>query len=663
MKHNKVLLGAALWITVQGVLQAQVPQIMNYQGRVTVVGSGDFTGAGQLKFALVDGGHNTNGQAAATAIVDHGFIVAVNLVSGGSGYTTPPTVTVTDSTGSGASISANLSGGSVTGFTINDAGHNYSASPTITIAPPPPNIVYVTYWSNDGTSTAGSEPTAAVSLPVNSGSYAVLLGDTNLAHMTSIPPSVFANSDVRLRVWFNDSSHGSQLLVPDQRIAAVGYAMMANIPDGAITSAKIADGAVGSAQLAANAVSAGKIANGAVGSAQLSANAVSSANIAPGQVVKSLNGLSDLVTLSAGPNISMSSAGNAIRISAGAATGGTAIPSVPYTITQPGLYYLTNNLNITSGDAVTINANGVTLDLNGFTISSTDPNASGAGILLGAVSDIAILNGHIRGGVTYSGGVFGGAGFGNGVSGAVGLNVRVVGLSVSGCRNYGIDLAVFASTVIESCTVRTVGNDGMLAASISLSTAIECGGSGVAGFTVSDCVGNSVASGSGIAATTARNCYGTSASGAGVSAKAAADCYGYSVSSFGVRAGAANNCYGYADTGDGLWADSASNCRGDTTGGYAALYAVYNASNCAGYNSNDSDSAVGLAAGRIATGCYGYCSKGTAVKVYQLELSGVAIGCFGETSWGTGTGLDVFLANSCDYEGGDTHISVKYNMP
>src|ERR1043165_3298713 len=100
MKHNKVLLGAALWITVQGVLQAQVPQIMNYQGRVTVVGSGDFTGAGQLKFALVDGGHNTNGQAAATAIVDHGFIVAVNLVSGGSGYTTPPTVTVTDSTGS-----------------------------------------------------------------------------------------------------------------------------------------------------------------------------------------------------------------------------------------------------------------------------------------------------------------------------------------------------------------------------------------------------------------------------------------------------------------------------------------------------------------------------------------------------------------------------------
>ena len=32
------------------------------------------------------------------------------------------------------------------------------------------------YWSNDGTSTEGSEPTAAVSLPVTKGLYSVLLG-------------------------------------------------------------------------------------------------------------------------------------------------------------------------------------------------------------------------------------------------------------------------------------------------------------------------------------------------------------------------------------------------------------------------------------------------------------------------------------------------------
>jgi hypothetical protein len=36
----------------------------------------------------------------------------------------------------------------------------------------------VTRWSNDGTSVAGSEPAAAVSLSVSKGLYSVLLGDT-----------------------------------------------------------------------------------------------------------------------------------------------------------------------------------------------------------------------------------------------------------------------------------------------------------------------------------------------------------------------------------------------------------------------------------------------------------------------------------------------------
>ena len=95
------------------------------------------------------------------------------------------------------------------------------------------------YWSNDGTSTDGSEPTGAVSLPVTKGLYSVLLG----ANMTAIPSSVFANSDVHLRVWFDDGTNGSQLLTPDQRIAAVGYAMVAStVPDGAITSDKLASG-------------------------------------------------------------------------------------------------------------------------------------------------------------------------------------------------------------------------------------------------------------------------------------------------------------------------------------------------------------------------------------------------------------------------------------
>jgi len=84
-----------------------------------------------------------------------------------------------------------------------------------------------TFWSNDGTSAGGSEPTNAVAVTVDKGFYSVLLGDTNLSNMTSIPYTAFGNSDVHLRIWFNDGNNGFQQLTPDQLIASVGYAMMA----------------------------------------------------------------------------------------------------------------------------------------------------------------------------------------------------------------------------------------------------------------------------------------------------------------------------------------------------------------------------------------------------------------------------------------------------
>ena len=83
-----------------------------------------------------------------------------------------------------------------------------------------------TYWSNDGASTTGDEPSAAVPVTVSKGQYAVLLGD---APMGAILPSVFAeNADVRLRLWFSaDSGNTFEQLNPDRRIAAVGYALNA----------------------------------------------------------------------------------------------------------------------------------------------------------------------------------------------------------------------------------------------------------------------------------------------------------------------------------------------------------------------------------------------------------------------------------------------------
>src|SRR5436853_6905176 len=59
----------------------------------------------------------------------------------------------------------------------------------------------------------------------------------------------------------------------------------------------------------------------------------------------------------------------------------TPISSAPFTITNPGSYYVTTNLTVSSGNAVTIATNDVTLDLNGFTIRSTAVSATGYGIL------------------------------------------------------------------------------------------------------------------------------------------------------------------------------------------------------------------------------------------------------------------------------------------
>jgi hypothetical protein len=85
------------------------------------------------------------------------------------------------------------------------------------------------YWSNDGTSTGGGAPTAAVPLVVSEGLFSVLLGDTTLSGMTqALAADVFSQPDRYLRVWFSTSvgSTFSQL-TPDTRIASVPYALQA----------------------------------------------------------------------------------------------------------------------------------------------------------------------------------------------------------------------------------------------------------------------------------------------------------------------------------------------------------------------------------------------------------------------------------------------------
>ena len=123
---------------------------------------------------------------------------------------------------------------------------------------------FETYWSNDGTGTGGGQPHQPVSLLVNDGGYEVILGDDSLMNMQPVPPSVFANSAVHLRVWFSADNGVFQRVEPDVPFTATGYAMMAaTVADGAVTAAKLADGAVTTGKLGPKAVTAANLAAGA----------------------------------------------------------------------------------------------------------------------------------------------------------------------------------------------------------------------------------------------------------------------------------------------------------------------------------------------------------------------------------------------------------------
>jgi hypothetical protein len=66
------------------------------------------------------------------AVVTGGAIVAYQIVNPGNGLTAAPTLTITDSSGSGATATAVVAAGAVTQVTPGSAGSGYSASPTVT---------------------------------------------------------------------------------------------------------------------------------------------------------------------------------------------------------------------------------------------------------------------------------------------------------------------------------------------------------------------------------------------------------------------------------------------------------------------------------------------------------------------------------------------------
>jgi len=237
--------------------------------------------------------------------------------------------------------------------------------------------------------------------------------------------------------------------------------------------------------------------------------------------------------------------------------------------------------------------------------------------------------------VTNQGGTYSGSGFNNGItySGNAPANVRVAGVSVSGCLDSGIYLQNINS-VVESCTVKSVGGYGIVASTITHCAALLCGITAISGITVSDC--HAGAYSHAIQAQTAHNCYGGSSVGIGINAQIADNCYGSSGSSAGLYIyGTASNCRGTSSSSVGVFSYLAISCHGTCSG-----------------------SSYGLQAIDVANACYGFSASGTGLS------ASIANSCRGQST--SGTGLSAYIAHSSQgtsVSGTAQSINFKYNMP
>lgn len=75
----------------------------------------------------------------------------------------------------------------------------------------------------------------------------------------------------------------------------------------------------------------------------------------------------------------------------------TPISSAPFTITQPGSYYLTANVSgAVATNGITVSADNVTLDLAGFTLTGVAGSLNGIQVAAARIN-VSVLNGAIRG--------------------------------------------------------------------------------------------------------------------------------------------------------------------------------------------------------------------------------------------------------------------------
>lgn len=262
---------------------------------------------------------------------------------------------------------------------------------------------------------------------------------------------------------------------------------------------------------------------------------------------------------------------------------------IPLTITVKGSYYLTQNLTVTQGDGINVGngsplVGGVTIDLNGFTISAGSANARDAIAVNTGATTVTILNGHITGGIRLTNGSFSGTGFRFGIQNPGGSDLRIRDVTVTGC-----EAGITQANTVEHCAVSHIsGNSGNAVNGfvVSDTTAENFGVAGIVGGTVQNCHANTpVGAGEAIRGETVLNSVGIGYVGNGISATVASNCRGDSTNGFGLSApgGSATNCMGTTKSGQyGLLAETASFCQGTANGHGTGLFATI-AIGCTGH--------------------------------------------------------------------------------
>ncbi len=144
---------------------------------------------------------------------------------------------------------------------------------------------------------------------------------------------------------------------------------------------------------------------------------------------------------------------------------------LPFVISRPGSYYLTSNLTATGfgDDAITVQADNVTIDLMGFTIGGSEVGIFDEGITSLSSANVSVVNGIVRD-CAEDGVELGGTGarlsgvhlIGNGFDGAK-LGQRAL-VEESQALDNGINgIAVGAGSVVSHSEASNNGNHGIVA--------------------------------------------------------------------------------------------------------------------------------------------------------------------------------------------------------